>query len=68
MHKREKGTELEEQREEERCARALRSLIEGEGKKIFAEAAGPVLHASRCAFVRGGNILSSACARTQRGV
>ena len=40
MYEREKETELEEQREEERRAQALRSLIEEERKKILAEAAG----------------------------
>jgi hypothetical protein len=40
IYEREKETELEEQREEERRAQALRSLIEEERKKILAEAAG----------------------------
>jgi hypothetical protein len=40
MYEREKETELGEQRDQERRAQALRSLIEEERKKILAEAAG----------------------------
>jgi hypothetical protein len=68
MHKREKETELEEQREEERRVQALRSLIEEERKKTLAEVAGPALHASRCALVQGALILSSILALARSAV